>query len=176
MKQASKILHNWTGHDLKWWLNRVGVLIGESSYPMKGKGNEGLYNTNTVKWITKLSEEMRSFAENRIPIAADGNLVMSCLVGLILMAFFYRCGRAKCYDPRRDPRDRRMALKRMAMYAQMFAEVLLDDTQDPKLFPDQEWDHPFAKKAHHEPDRVEKLRKDFEKREQAKRKKKEAKA
>lgn len=139
-----------TGKDDKYWLNRIGVLIGKYSRPGKvSDGTGGIHDeTDLGKWVADLSKEVESRIEKTVDMShTDGNLAFAAVMGYLLVKWYVRIARAKSYDPRRRVKDRQKALKFMSYYCQELVGIMTDQSRDAEFFPSQLWDDPFSPKA-----------------------------
>jgi hypothetical protein len=165
-----KLLIERTGEPSLYWLNRIGTLIGKHSKAIRG--TKGLESTEVHKWVAELGREVSRRVRLRSAPTQDENLGVSLVLGLILSLFGIRIVRAKCYDPRRPVRVRRQVLnKSLLRYQTALLEVLVDESQDAKYFPKQEWDSPNSPTARYEPDEMELKRQAYGKKHSRKRKK-----
>lgn len=152
MKKADSVLRKWTGQGIKYWCGRIGSLIAKTAKPVEGYA---VSTCDPAEWIGELSKEICKASHPKIPVEADENLVAVRLLSLLLAAWFARIVRAKAYDPRRPVKPRRMMMKRFQEYSEELLGVLTDESMDSALFPDQEWDSPFANNPRYEPDGME---------------------
>jgi hypothetical protein len=153
VRQVNKWLKQWTDNDSHYWLNRIGLLIGQCAKPIRG--SKGLSTCDPVVWIKDLTQEIRKVATKKIPKSADENIAIAKIVSLLLLLWSYRVGRAKCHDPRRPVKQRRQGLEKTVVFGSLVTECLLDETHDPQYFPAQDWDVPHAKNARYDPDEME---------------------
>lgn len=151
-----------TGKDSEYWLDFIGHAIVKRSHPIRGA--KGLQNTKSDLWMGDLATALFKAARPKMLQLADENISLSRIMGLVLSLWSCRVIRAKAYDPRRNPKHRRMALERLVQYGRLLTDCLTDESLDAVYFPSQEWDSPYSPNARHEPDEAEKRRQDYGKR------------
>ena len=131
-----------TGKSFFYWSNRIGILISKHAY----KGKDPIHSEVDIEdWMGDLSKEL----EKRMGPSGryDGNMRYASALGMILTGWFVRLIRAKCYDPRRPVKIRRQMMNRRTAYLQELMKLIVDESQDPKMFPKQKWDVPHSKEA-----------------------------
>lgn len=154
-----------TGQDSRYWLNRVGALIGEASRPISGEASPHLQTTDPAVWIARLSEEVWKASLPRITQAGlDPNMAAAASLSLILGLFYARIVRAKAHDRRRPIDQRRYAMLRFTEYAQLLTVMMTSNERDHEYFPSQGWDDPWLPTATYEPDEAELARSDYARR------------
>ena len=156
MSNINKILKSATGKNAVWWMNFIGTEISKCAKPIEG--TDGLQTCNPIVWVSVVVKELWKELLPRIPGPADENIAHARVLSLILTLWTCRIIRAKSYDPRRDPKDRKRIMKRGELYHHALLECIADESNDSKYFPAQEWDYPFSRKVRHEPDEMEKKR------------------
>lgn len=155
-KSMAEYLEGWTGKTAHQWMNRVGELCALCARPLKGY--PGLKTSEPAAVISKLAREVQEQVHARAPAEVDTNIIGAEVVGLILVLWGARIGRAKSMDPRRPTGIRQRMLGLSAEFALYVAEALTDDTHDVEYFPGQEWDHPYSPTSRYEPDEAQEKR------------------
>jgi hypothetical protein len=140
-KKPKTWIESKTGRTDRYWLKRIGVLIGKHAYWGEDKVHQ---EVEILDWFVPLSGEVVKSMEGRINKRADGNIYFSAIMGYILVLWYVRIVRAKCYDPRRPAKLRKRGMLAMANYCGMLAMALMDESKDSQHFPGQKWDPPFA--------------------------------
>jgi hypothetical protein len=148
-----------TGKDSVWWLNFIGERIAACAKLLRG--SKGLETCDPRVWLSDLVKELWKRSHKQCPKAADENIFCARWLGLILALWSCRIIRAKSYDPRRDPEDRRRMMVRFREYGELLLGCITDESVDHVYFHAQEWDCPFPPAARYEPDETEKKRKAY---------------
>lgn len=153
MNQVDKFLKMWTGEPSSYWMAKIGHLIHDHSKPIKG--SKGLSYTETHKWLAVLSKRVALAVRQRLFPTSDENIGVSKVLSVILLLWYARIVRAKCYDPRRPKNARKSGLGSLVNFAKVITVCLMDESNDHRYFPSQEWDSPFPPGARYEPDDME---------------------
>ena len=133
-----------TKHDMTWWVQRVQAAIAKHTKPItKGKW-KGHGNTNLSRWVRDIFNEVLKTSPKE---PHDENMRFAAVAGMVLICWFLRCQRAKCYDPNRPIAIRRGAMERWMKYSADLVRLIVEEQNDPKIFPGQQWDPPFSPSA-----------------------------
>ena len=76
--------------------------------------------------------------------AYDGNMRMASVLGFVLVFWYLRTGRAKAFDPRRPVAHRKAALDQWRRFCLNLLNAMLDDSEDARIFPEQNWESPYS--------------------------------
>lgn len=132
------------------WLRFVERSIVKSQYGkkirIKTKDGTGLHSQNSWDWLGEMMVEVI----NSIPKDGrmrDPNMFVARRLGIVLLTWFVRVSRAKCFDPRRPLVLRKKAYALWLENLSGITSLLMDDRDDPKIWPGQKWDNPFGKNA-----------------------------
>ena len=156
---VNRYLLKQTGEGVLWWMSFIVRSIARNSRDVRGSG--GLETTDCHLWLKALGNQVWQRVMPGMKRWEDENLVCAETVSLILSLWFCRTARAKAYDPRRRPADRRKVLRRLQHYYWLLIACATDESMDDDLFPEQDWDNPFSGQARYEPDETEKSRQKF---------------
>ncbi len=131
-------------------MSLVESLIQKSTIPgkttlVKTKDGEGVHSTNTFNWIVELANEIISEMPKKGNY--DGNMGLSFRMGVILLMWYTRVHRAKTMDPRRPIKVRKESYESWLASQAYLITHLYDDRDDATVWPGQEWNQPWGKKA-----------------------------
>lgn len=139
------------GEELAKWCKLIEALIRKHTRPLTAKeahkmgiSPKGHGETDPVKWIRDLAKDVKkNFPKSGM---YDGNMLMAVRMSQILMFWYLRLQRAKCYDPRRPVKIRRFAMEKLMVYCSTIMMMIVDERFDAEIFK-QDWDPPFNPKA-----------------------------
>lgn len=132
------------------WLRFVEASIFKSQYGKKvrvtTKDGTGMHSRNDWTWLVSvIAEVVKSMPNDGVP--RDPNMFVARRLGLVLLTWFVRVSRAKCFDPKRPLRLRKKAYGLWLENLAGITGLLMDDRDDPVVWSGQAWDNPFGKKA-----------------------------
>jgi len=135
-----------TGKTMGYWLVAVEQAIRACEKPLSAKVAKrlgispvGHADCDPRAVVTRLADMVFKCT----PELVDGNMFMCQTLGLILVAWAVRIGRAKAYDPNRPLKLRRYALERWMKFARELGNVAIDERYDHEAWSGQNWDPPF---------------------------------
>jgi hypothetical protein len=134
------LLRDRTGKPRRRWFTWVQTEIGRASVPTSDPNHD---HTHVTVWLRKLVDAVAKIPPGR----RDENMFAASVLVLILLYWLARLWRAKIMDPRRPVRLRKKSYRGLLAFRQEVLTLLMDETDDPKLFPGQEWDDPHSPTA-----------------------------
>ena len=124
-----------TGYFLEDWIETIQHLISRSTEDRK----------TDLSWLHNL---VTRFLECKKPRGIyDRNMWACSTLGYILIAWYIRIHKAKSYDPERPIKNRKKALKQWRSFILQIQDLIINESADHKLFPDQKWDNPYLPDA-----------------------------
>ena len=154
MAETKDYLKNRTGKDSQYWLKRIGILISKHAYWDKEETRKAKaakrplhMSVKLEDWVTHFTDEVIRRRVEGLNSRYDGNMRFASVVSFILMKWWVRLVRAKCYDPRRRLKDRKKGMLALNGFCREVMGFMMDESEDHKHFPDQKWDPPFTPDA-----------------------------
>lgn len=148
-----KQLKRWTGGNTGFWVAFLEQAVVKNT--SQDPSYDGYCDCRPDLWMSDLTNELWPRVRERCVSGQDGNLAFARSISIILVVWFTRVCRSKCYDPTRSIKLRRVGMKRLVEYASVLAGAVMDESKDHLHFPDQEWDCPFPRSARYEPNERE---------------------
>jgi len=128
-----------TGKSRVDWVGEIQKIIGKISKPTKDKWHDTNDPVEMVKLLAMMVRKTWSKKER-----FDGNMRIAATIGYILCTWYLRVHLAKSHDPRRPVRHRQAAYFQRQHFAMALINSVIDESDDTKMFPDQNWESPFS--------------------------------
>lgn len=160
IQMVDEYLKSWTGKDTAWWMDLIGQEIAKCAVPIP---DTELAWCNPSDWVLAVSRELQRKTTHKMPPGSDENMFHATIISIVLSLWWVRVGRAKSYDNRRRPEDRRRQMKVVTANLLTLFACLVDESRDHEYFPKQKWECPFPTMATYKPDKMEKARQDYTK-------------
>lgn len=140
--RAPSYLEQLTGKSHRYWVAWVERQIRRTITPNPRDPKHPCCDPR--QWLQTLQQTLEQY---RPSTPHDVNLFYTAALSQILALWYLRVQRAKAYDPRRPVKLRRQALQRWQHYAESLMRLVVDEQDDARSFPGQDWDPPFAPRA-----------------------------
>ena len=119
------------------WIDHIQDVVKFHTYHVTGEK----YNKAVTCWIWAVIDNINK--AKPVHPEKDGVLTTACMVGTFLFAWYFRTHLAKAYDPRRELKDRKAALRQLEKLREKMMRIMeLQPTEEDKKIYDQEWEAP----------------------------------